>query len=206
MRGMGWESGIAAAVALAINALALWALSAVIRQGRLAEPAGSPLQVVWITRPSAQSMPSATQSGEVPAQPQAMRRPRTPPIPPPGAVAAPPALQASTAAEPKGARTLSAVYLAQARQQAQAAAEPFSTPDPLADRAVQLPGRTAGTFRMREPMSPARAVAIVGLLFGANDPKEPCRSNRARIADLGTAGESGRLQQELDFERRWCRP
>ena len=102
---------------------------------------------------------------------------------------------------------MSAVYLAQIHQAAGEELDAaLATHDSLADRAARLPGKTANRFRMREPMSAAGAVAMVGQLFGGNDPAEPCRSNRAEIADLGTQGDSRRLQQELDFERRWCRP
>lgn len=206
MRRTDWEGGTAAALALTINAMAIWALSVAIQPVRLPAPDDVVLQAVWVTRAPAPPSPPAADSGGPAASAQSVHRRRAPP---PSALhdgATLPTPDAASPPEPVGARTLSAVYLAQARQQAQAAADPFSAPDPLADRAVHLPGKAAATFRMREPVSPSRAVAMVGLLFGGNDPKEPCRSNRARIADLGTAGHSERLQQELDFDRRWCRP
>lgn len=206
MRRMGWERGVAAAVAVVINVMAIRALSVALRSPTLPDTADAVLQALWIMRSPPPPVPSVVEGSTPRTAAPPMRHARTP-------VAA--ALRdqvasstgAATTAEPVAGRSLSAVYLAQARQHAQVADEPFAVrPDPLADRTVRLPGKPAGTFRMREPGSPARAVAMVGMLFGASDPKEPCNSNRARIADLGTAGDSERLQQELDFERRWCRP
>lgn len=204
MQGIVWERGIAATVALVINAVAVWAIAIALRPPKLPDPADVVLQAVWITRAPPRVAASAVQGSGPRTAAKPVRRSPTPAFEPRDDALPP--IDALTTEEPAGGRPLSAVYLAQARQHAQAA-EPFAAdPDPLANRAVRLPGKAAGTFRMRPPGSPARVVVMVGMLFGGNDPKEPCNSNRARIADLGTAGDSERLQQELDFERRWCRP
>ncbi len=100
---------------------------------------------------------------------------------------------------------MSAVYLMQARDLLDAA--PVQVADPLADRMAALPGAGAGRFRMKPPPSGvAGVVASVGKLFGAEDAGAPCRENRRNIGELAAAGDSAALQQQLDFEKRLCRP
>lgn len=100
---------------------------------------------------------------------------------------------------------MSAVYLMQARQAADVPAAPAPR-DPFAERRVRLPGEGSERFRMREQTSVATVVNRIGRMFGAGDPDEPCRENRRNVGELALDGDSALLQQQLDFERRLCRP
>lgn len=197
------DRGAALLVAIAINGWAVWALAHAMRPALRPEGDAFVLRVVWLPH----GAPDRPAQVPAPSLPRAVRNAgRSLHVPTPsGAVAAP------TRVEPPDAlaatRPMSAVYLMRIRQTTdQQLGDAVASQDPLADRVVRLPGRAANRFRMREPMSAARAVAMVGNLFGGSDPAEPCRSNRAEIAALGTQGDSKRLQQELDYERRLCRP
>lgn len=192
-------------VALAVNVWAAWALSQAMRSAPGPHPDAVILQAVWLPR----HVPEPPAVASIPSRPLAtrtiQRRPQAPT--PPDAVRPHAAAQGPSPTQPTDARPMSAVYLAQIRQVAGEAMDDAIAPqDPLANRIARLPGKAANRFRMREPMSPARAVAMAGRLFGGSDPGEPCRSNRAEIAALATQGDSARLQQEVDVERRWCRP
>lgn len=114
------------------------------------------------------------------------------------------AAAAVTAHEPEQGRPLSAVYLMQARDAA--ATVPALPPDPLADRQVRLPGEGSERFRMRRQASVATVVSGLGRMFGARDPDEPCREHRRNIDDLALGGDSAALRQQIDYERRRCRP
>ena len=78
--------------------------------------------------------------------------------------------------------------------------------DPLRSRRAQLPGgERAGSFRMQEPMSPARAMENVAKFFG--DPGPPCPRAQARLQGLLTATsdkERALLQEELRRVRQFC--
>jgi hypothetical protein len=78
----------------------------------------------------------------------------------------------------------------------------------FADRPARLPQADAGRFSMRDPMSPARVVAWLGshTLAPRGYERDPCPRNRRNIGGLLAAGDSSRLQLELEFERRHCRP
>ncbi len=80
--------------------------------------------------------------------------------------------------------------------------------DPLADRPARLPAADTGRFRMRAAITPASAIAWVGkhLTAPAGYEQDPCPRNQRNIAGLLAQGDSARLQIELDFERRHCRP
>ena len=79
--------------------------------------------------------------------------------------------------------------------------------DPLRSRRAQLPGGDrVGGFRMKEPMSPARALENVAKFFG--DPGPPCPRAQARLHGLLTATsdkERALLQEELRRVRQFCR-
>lgn len=77
--------------------------------------------------------------------------------------------------------------------------------DPFASRSPPLPGQNAQTFRMREPPSPARMVARIGVLFGA-DGKTGCSEIGNEIAGYTQAGDRAALQRAIEYERRHCRP
>ena len=103
---------------------------------------------------------------------------------------------------------MTAVFIAQAAQQAAASAPPPTPADPFANRPVNLPGEAGTTrlrVRMREPRSVARVVEGIGALFGGPGP-DPCAEARANIAALGPGDDRAALEREVDFERRYCRP
>jgi hypothetical protein len=80
--------------------------------------------------------------------------------------------------------------------------------DRFADRPARLPQADAGRFRMRDPVTPASALAWLGrnVIAPAGYEADPCPRNRRNIDGLLAAGDSPRLQLELEFERRYCRP
>lgn len=80
--------------------------------------------------------------------------------------------------------------------------------DRFADRPARLPQADAGRFRMRTPLTVARVVEAVSaeLFYPPGYEADPCPRNRRNIAGLLAAGDSPRLQLELEFERRHCRP
>lgn len=199
------DRGAAMFVALAINGWAVWALTQAMRPGAGAAADTVVLQAVWLPR-HAPDQPASIAAAPRPVTARPTRRP--PQLPTPPRAGAPHATALDEApADAMATRPISAVYLTQIRRAADdELGAAIASRDPLADRVTRLPGQAVNRFRMREPMSAARAVAMVGQLFGGNDPAEPCRSNRSEIAALGTQGDSKRLQQELDYERRWCRP
>jgi len=114
--------------------------------------------------------------------------------------------------EPAPARSgaLSAVLIGQARQWAQQQArseavhgDAFERANPLSDEFRP----TRGHFRFREPLSVAVVVDRIGMVFGgAGYEADPCPQNRRNIAELAPQGDSVALQQEVEFERRYCRP
>lgn len=92
-----------------------------------------------------------------------------------------------------------------ARQQAPA---PSFASDPLRSRRAQLPGGDRPeSFRMRDPLTPARVVGFIGKLFG--DPGPPCPRIKDGIQGLLTATsdrERDLLDEELRRDREYCRP
>ncbi|MFC3815111.1 hypothetical protein [Lysobacter sp. GCM10012299] len=198
-RGLRLEAALALIVTVIVHAALVWALSRAMRPP-LPAPVDKPLQIVWLPRHKAQ--PVAVAPNERPAKPNVFDSPasmrRTP---------APSAQPAAVVAVevPQSTRPMSAVYLTQARDQL--GAVPVQAADPLADRAATLPGAGAGRFRMKPPPAGvAGVVATVGKLFGAEDAGAPCRENRRNIGELAAAGDSAALQQQLEFEKRLCRP
>lgn len=92
-------------------------------------------------------------------------------------------------------------------QQRDEAASNFRN-DPFADRPARLPTADANRFRMRDPITPARVLAWVGqhVTSPAGYEKDPCPRNKRNIEGMLAQGDSSRLQMELEFERRHCRP
>ncbi|HEY5782022.1 MAG TPA: hypothetical protein VIT66_09190 [Lysobacter sp.] len=153
-----------------------------------------------------------------------IHRPRQAPdtaMPPPTGVEIPRRRRSSTSissppprqhVEPAPARSgaLSAVLIGQARQWAQQQArseaghgDAFERANPLSDEFRP----TRGHFRFREPLSVAVVVDKIGKVFGgAGYEADPCPQNRRNIAELAPQGDSAALQQEVEFERRYCRP
>lgn len=194
-QGARGEAWLAATVAVLSTTAMFWGLSRMMRP--IAAPAvvDAPLQVVWIAResttPPDESPPTTGRRLAAAPASRAMPPARAKPGSPSPAMREP-------------ARPLSAVYLMQARDAT--ATDPARAPGPLADRQVQLPGAGSERFRMRRQASVATVVSGIGRMFGARDPDEPCREHRRNIGDLALDGDSAALQQQIDYERRRCRP
>ena len=153
-----------------------------------------------------------------------IHRPRQPPataMPPPTGMESPrrrrstasvsnPPPDEHVEAAPARSGALSAVLIGQARQWARQQArseaghgDAFGRANPLSDEFRPTHGR----FRFREPLSVATVVDKIGMVFGgAGYEADPCPQNRRNIAELAPQGESAALQQEVEFERRYCRP
>jgi len=197
--------GIAWAVVLAWHALVGWWLLHAVRLPRTPDD-DLALQVVYVTLP-----PAAASSPE----PSAMARPHdsrrklrlADPAPTAAMLQVQPALPDPPANSAPADTTPSMRLLEQAlagvRQPAAMAPR-----DPLADRHARLPAADRGRFRMREPVTPASALAWLGrhVLAPAGYEADPCPRNRRNIAALLAGGDTPRLQLELAFEREHCRP
>jgi hypothetical protein len=197
----GWrsESALALAVTLLANAGLFWGLSRMM-QPRVPEiVADKALEVIWIARTSPRPAASAA-SAPRPVAASTSRPPRS--------VTAHTESTKPTASETAAldaARSMSALYLMQARQ-AEAETGVPGVRDPLADRQARLPGEGSARFRMKSQTSVASVVSAVGGLFGARDPDEPCREHRRNIGDLALDGDGAALQDQIEYERRFCRP
>ncbi|MFC3550579.1 hypothetical protein ACFOLC_06065 [Lysobacter cavernae] len=114
----------------------------------------------------------------------------------------------ATAADPPPAnRSLSAVLIGQARDWAERKARAEALPVDPFERPHRLQGVPAERFHMREPLSVASVVDRIGSVFYApGSERDPCPRNRQHIAALATGGGEKALQQEIEFERRHCRP
>ncbi|QSX73927.1 hypothetical protein HIV01_011910 [Lysobacter arenosi] len=199
-RGQRLEAALALIITVVVHAALVWGLSRAMRPV-LPPPVDKPLQIVWVPRHKAPA-----KAVEPIVRPERVNNPartrRTPAV----SAKAPAIVTTETPqATPESARPMSAVYLMQARDQLGAAS--VQAADPLADRVAALPGAGAGRFRMKPPPTGvAGVVASVGKLFGAEDAGAPCRENRRNIGELAAAGDSAALQQQLEFEKRLCRP
>ncbi len=198
---MQWDAVFAAAVTVLVQAGLLWLLARAMQPppgNRDVE--GTPIQVAWLPR----TAPRPSAAAATPTNPRPARALVVPPSrrsPPPPDIAA-----TDTAPVAASPRPMAAVYLMQARQSAQDGS-PATTSDPLSDRQVRLPGEGAQSFRMRPPPGGVAAVVSkVGRLFGGEDAGAPCRETSRNIHDLALDGDSAALQQQIDRERRLCRP
>lgn len=199
-RGLRPEAALAIVITAAVHAALVWGLSRAMRPV-LGPPVDKPLQIVWVPRHKAPA--TAVEQAARPEQADSPAKTRRTPAP--SAQASAIVTTETPQATPESTRPMSAVYLMQARDQFGAA--PVQAADPLADRVAALPGAGAGRFRMKPPPTGvAGVVASVGKLFGAEDAGAPCRENRRNIGELAAAGDSAALQQQLDFEKRLCRP
>lgn len=199
-QGTRWEAALAALMAMAVTFGMYWTLARLMRPW--AAPvviATAAIDVVWIARERTParmagrgSTAIARSASRSPSRRARDARPMNEP-------------ETTATDAPVASRAMSAVYLMQARTALapQARAEPT---DPFADRARPLPGEGRERFRMRTQTSVASVVSGIGRMFGGRDPGEPCRENRRNIGDLALDGDSAALQQQLDYERRLCRP
>ena len=198
MRTGKWrDGGIAWGVVLGWHLLFAWMLVRTERVEHLHDDEDA-LQVVYITAPAAVA-----------------RAPRPRDAHPRRRLGAKPwhvdttGLLTSRVAEPVDRKPLSAVFLDQAHALAlQQAPITFAAPDAFASRPTQLPGAGTGRLRMQPQRSPRDLVAAVGgYLFAPKGyESDPCPRNRDNIGRAMTGQDAQALQQELDFERRHCRP
>lgn len=197
----GWrsEATLALVVTLMVNAGLFWGLSRMMR-ARLPPPvADAALDVVWIARATPRRADATAPAPHpkdttrlLPRQSVTRHTESTNPT-------------ASQTVVDDEARPMSAVYLLQARQAEAEVVAPRAR-DPFGDRQVRLPGEGSARFRMKRQASVASVVGAVGGMFGARDPDEPCREHRRNIGDLALDGDSAALRDQIDYERRFCRP
>lgn len=198
-RGPRPDAALAIIITALVHVALAWGLSRAMRP--LPAPiVDKPLQIVWVSRHKAPpGVVEPTGNVEPVRHPAQIRR--APAEIGTSAVAA----EEDPRPTPESARPMTAVYLMQVRDPMGKAA--VQAADPLADRVAELPGAGAGRFRMKPPPTGvAGVVASVGKLFGAEDAGAPCRENRRNIGELAASGDSAALQQQLEFERRLCRP
>ena len=197
--GMWRDRGIACGIVLAWHLLLGWVLVRALR----IEPSrndGDALQVVYVAVPVA--APAARVSGP---RTRTSRHPaRRSPL-----LRETANRSARTPAPVVDPRALSAVILDQVSTEARRQAPiDFSARDPFAHRPKPLADVAAGRFRMRPARSPKDLVAAVGgyLLAPRGYDADPCPRNHENIGNLMAAGDSAALRQEMEFERRHCRP
>jgi hypothetical protein len=197
-----WRArGIAWGIVLAWHALVgWWLLHALPRMSARGDGADA-LQVVYVALPPP-APPARTRTSASSRHSRHADRPRTSRRP-----ATATASIVAVVAEPDTADRPGLLEQARAlvRQQGAPGTPAMAA---FADRPAQLPQADAGRFRMRDPMSPARVVAWLGShpLAPRGYERDPCPRNRRNIGGLLAAGDSTRLQLELEFERRHCRP
>ncbi len=203
MRTGKWrDHGIACSVALAWHVLMGWYLIRVtpLQVAAADDPA---LQVIYIPArlpPRSHVAPRGMLSKRVVERPVLVRREAAAVMTKPGLPV--PAL-------PAEARPLSATFLDQAHAWAQRETDGnIPRPDPFASRQPHLPGERDGRFLMQRPRAPGDLVAAVGgyLFAPVGYQADPCPRNRTNIGNLMAGQDAKAMQQELDFERRHCRP
>lgn len=162
------------------------------------EPVTKHVDVPRDAEPSADARAHAPRVQHGPAPVRLSNRPE-------GTVSAPPSNPAEEAQESKPASgQTTAVFLQQAREWGERNREDLKS-DPFSKRTPALPGRSAQMFRLREPPSPARLVARIGVLFGA-DGVTGCTKIDDRVAGYANSGDRAALEMALEYERRLCRP
>jgi len=171
---------------------------------RAPEP-DSTLQLVWISVPATPASPARPLPADNATDP-ASSRARPAAAPPKTAVSDAVAGVASST-DPIEAQpgSLSAVFVDQARQWARQQ-EPmeFGTVAPFDRKSIDLPGQPT-RLKIRERLTVADAVGIVGQWFGgAGYTTDPCPELRKDVNDLSLAGDSDALQDALYYEKRAC--
>jgi hypothetical protein len=187
---------------LAWHALVGWWLLHALPRISMRNGDADALQVVYVTLPPWSTPSPRTRAGMPSRRDQHAKRTRKSRQQAPAtATATTGTLQVVTETPPD--------LFAQARTQArERAAATAPATDAFADRPARLPQADAGRFRMRDPLTPARVVAWLGshTLAPRGYERDPCPRNRRNIDGLLAAGDSPRLQLELEFEREHCRP
>ena len=183
--------------------LGLW----LARPMQLSPPHDVALEVSFIPAARLAPAPAFPIAPSRPAPPRAAERARAPtPSAPPDPPAEREPAETLRTTLPDTARLLDVADMA-----ARAAAGPMrsTTRDPTRRRAAKLPGRAAPytpeAIVLRDPITPATVVAIVGSLFGGN--YNPCPDTRSKIEDLTSRNDprdADELMILIDRERRRC--
>lgn len=196
------ERIVAATVALAANGLIGWTLVALLTPDTIAADDDASLQVVWIQAPAPRQValraPTRGHGGQARTahalDPLPRAQPRTP------------TPAAETAPEILPTRSMSAVYLQQARQWSQAQAAETPPADPFANRRVALRDQAGSRFRLAHSSPAATVAKQLGKFFGgAGYATDDCGAIDERLLGLVVAGDDRAVQQDLDYERRNCR-
>lgn len=203
--GPGIDRAAASTIALAVHLALFGAWLSWTRSPGRAAPGDDALQVVWIERPRPAAGPAP--STPRPATRSAVATPiptvpaRQPSIVPTGAATATP-----PSAEPEPSRPLSAVFVEQGRELARTRHGHDFTRNALVDPQTVRIDVAPERIRMREPLTPAKVVAAVGVLFGgAGYETDPCPRIRRNLGHLVTAGrDDPALREELHRHRRFC--
>lgn len=196
---------LAWAIVITLHALAWRELSRidVLRS----DPSGDStrLRLTWIKREPPRIIDApATISPMLPRAPQVNSDPGAEPVPAPDN---PPRKTVHTELRPT--RSLSAVFLEQARRHAEQVAHAERQPaDPFANRTGGLERPAPDTIRMKPVLSPQSIVAAVGkyLFAPAGYEQDPCPQNQRNIRRLMDGSDPKAMQHELDYEREYCRP
>lgn len=202
MRTGKWrDAGSACAMVLAWHLLLGWVL---LRESRV-DPSRAGDDAIRVVFIQDRVQPPTPESNPAAAAPRDVRRATRPTSRDPSTRPLP----AATLPDAPPSQSMSATLLDQAEAEAKRQMPiGFGARDPFATRPQQVPLAGAGRFRMRPTRSPRDLVAAVGgYLFAPRGyDADPCPRNRENIGNLMAAGESAALREEVEFERRHCRP
>lgn len=193
-------SAIAVAAHAALAAWLLWSRDA----GPAAQGREEALHVVWIERPRPLAAPAPPPDPSLPPDATQPRSPRVVAETAPARTTATPA--APLPSEPAPARPLSAVFIEQGRALAEARHGHDFKRNPLVDRQAVRIDAAPERIRMQDPLTPAKVVARIGVLFGGPGYEtDPCPRIRRNLGNLATAGRDDEgLQEELRRHRQFC--
>lgn len=204
-RGTVIDRTLALLVAVAVHVVLVCTWLSLSRDTDPIARSNDALQVVWIERPLPVAMPvPPTDTAPLPAtktsgtrraiESAATSRPSAAPA-------------AAPATEPLAGRPLSWVFVEQGRALAEAQHGHDFVRNPLVDRQAVRIDVSPERFRMRDPMTPAKVVAAIGILFGgAGYETDPCPRIHRNLGHLITAGrDDPALQEELRRHQRFCR-
>lgn len=203
--GAGIDRVAAFAIALAAHLALFGAWLSGTRSPGKAAAGDDALQVVWIERPRPRARPAP--SAPQPVAP-GIATPSIPAAParPPSTALTGAATTPSPPAEPEPSRPLSAVFVEQGRELARAQHGHDFTRNVLVDAQAVRIDVAPERIRMREPLTPAKVVGAVGVLFGGPGYEtDPCPRIRRNLGNLVTAGrDDPALREELHRHRQFC--
>ena len=189
---------LACVVVVAAHLAFFWVMARKIVLPEPVDDADGALQLTWIERPKPSSLPSLAAASDD-------QRPAPTPVRKPPVRATTP--EATPAAAPVPARSMSAIFIEQARQPSgtrDGGDAPFAT-DPLAHRRAKLPGAGSDSFRMRAPPSIRGTLLKIGAMTGGPGyATDPCSRVASNIGELSQLGDSELLQEELRRKRDLC--